>query len=157
MIIWRRLYSRNAQFRSPDFLFLMAWIRTATSLITFGFTIYKFFSVPRGTRTWSGTQPINRTARLRLVHDRNGQVGSTHLDQRARSPASGNIQSFTLLTRMRRPALDGPKKSCRLNPSGSSPRVEDSTARHSPGAIRLFRMAKRWPIHGRVNSPGRIF
>lgn len=27
---------------------LMAWIRTATSLITFGFTIYKFFQIEAG-------------------------------------------------------------------------------------------------------------
>jgi putative membrane protein len=26
---------------------MMAWIRTATSLITFGFTIYKFFQIER--------------------------------------------------------------------------------------------------------------
>lgn len=31
---------------------MMAWIRTATSLITFGFTVYKFFQIerPRGAR-----------------------------------------------------------------------------------------------------------
>jgi uncharacterized membrane protein YidH (DUF202 family) len=27
---------------------MMAWIRTATALITFGFTIYKFFQLERG-------------------------------------------------------------------------------------------------------------
>ena len=29
---------------------LMAWIRTAASLITFGFTLYKFFALELGTR-----------------------------------------------------------------------------------------------------------
>jgi putative membrane protein len=28
---------------------LMSWVRTATSLITFGFTIYKFFQLEQGT------------------------------------------------------------------------------------------------------------
>src|SRR3989337_955177 len=28
---------------------LMSWVRTATSLITFGFTIYKFFQFEKGT------------------------------------------------------------------------------------------------------------
>ena len=30
---------------------LMAWIRTSTSLITFGFTVYKFFALELGGRT----------------------------------------------------------------------------------------------------------
>ena len=30
---------------------LMAWVRTATSLITFGFTLYKFFEFEAGKRT----------------------------------------------------------------------------------------------------------
>jgi putative membrane protein len=34
---------------------MLGWIRTATSLITFGFTIYKFFQLERG-----GGEPNNR-------------------------------------------------------------------------------------------------
>ncbi len=35
---------------------LMSWVRTSTSLITFGFTLYKFFALERGT-------PVPPTAR----------------------------------------------------------------------------------------------
>jgi putative membrane protein len=34
---------------------MMAWIRTATSLISFGFTIYKFFDIEKGL-----AKPANR-------------------------------------------------------------------------------------------------
>ncbi|HKQ76772.1 MAG TPA: DUF202 domain-containing protein [Blastocatellia bacterium] len=36
---------------------LMAWVRTAISLISFGFTIYKFFQY---LREQGGTEPVNR-------------------------------------------------------------------------------------------------
>jgi putative membrane protein len=34
---------------------MMAWIRTATSLISFGFTVYKFFQFEEGKRTPAAT------------------------------------------------------------------------------------------------------
>lgn len=37
---------------------LMSWIRTATSLITFGFTIYKFFQFEQGQALRPGTRAI---------------------------------------------------------------------------------------------------
>jgi len=37
---------------------LMAWIRTSTSLITFGFTVYKFFALELGGQTLSRVRQI---------------------------------------------------------------------------------------------------
>jgi putative membrane protein len=34
---------------------MMSWVRTATSLITFGFSVYKFFQIEKG-----GSAPVNR-------------------------------------------------------------------------------------------------
>jgi putative membrane protein len=34
---------------------MMSWVRTATSLITFGFSVYKFFQIEKG-----GGEPVNR-------------------------------------------------------------------------------------------------
>ncbi|MGH7988435.1 MAG: DUF202 domain-containing protein [Candidatus Binataceae bacterium] len=42
---------------------MMSWIRTATSLITFGFSIYKFFQIETPPRTHATR--LNRTARFR--------------------------------------------------------------------------------------------
>jgi|RhiMetdeSRZDD1v2_1073273.scaffolds.fasta_scaffold2013963_2 putative membrane protein len=37
---------------------MMAWIRTATSLITFGFSVYKFFDIQRETTATTGTHDL---------------------------------------------------------------------------------------------------
>ena len=37
---------------------LMAWIRTSTSLITFGFTIYKFFALELGSKAQARTHQL---------------------------------------------------------------------------------------------------
>jgi putative membrane protein len=37
---------------------LMAWVRTATSLITFGFTLYKFFEFEAGKRIVETNSPL---------------------------------------------------------------------------------------------------
>ena len=46
---------------------LMAWIRTAVSLISFGFTIYKFFQYPREQQ---GLEPDGRVLGPRRFADR---------------------------------------------------------------------------------------
>ena len=37
---------------------MMAWIRTATSLITFGFSVYKFFDIQREATATTGTHHL---------------------------------------------------------------------------------------------------
>ena len=48
---------------------LMSWVRTATSLITFGFTIYKFFQIELGGLASTSNSPGHRAARVRNGHD----------------------------------------------------------------------------------------
>ena len=46
---------------------LMAWVRTAISLITFGFTIYKFFQLERGESRQNGVITASNFAMLMIV------------------------------------------------------------------------------------------
>jgi len=53
---------------SPTIRTMMAWIRTATSLITFGFSVYKFFQIEL--KSAAGRPDDPRTARVRDRLDR---------------------------------------------------------------------------------------
>ena len=57
---------------------------------------------------------------------------------------------------MRWPTPDGPARTCRPRPNGSSPRAVASTAKNSPGATRLRLMASTWRTPGRGISRSRI-
>ena len=46
---------------------LMAWVRTAVSLITFGFTIYKFFQLERGERRHDDADDCPRLCVLMIM------------------------------------------------------------------------------------------
>ena len=54
---------------------LMAWIRTAASLISFGFTIYKFFQLERGFGSKFGTPQIIGPRHFALIMIATGIIG----------------------------------------------------------------------------------
>jgi uncharacterized membrane protein YidH (DUF202 family) len=61
---------------------MLAWVTTATSLITFGFSVYKFFQIIRETPHANG--PSNRRAAIRnhIGRYRLGLFGSGELEYR---------------------------------------------------------------------------
>ena len=63
-----------------------------------------------------------------------------------------DIRSCTSPTRMPRPTHNGPARSCRRRPSGSSPRAAGSKAPSSPGATSSRRATGKWPTPGRATS-----
>jgi hypothetical protein len=63
---------------------LMAWIRTAASLISFGFTIYKFFDYLKDSNQARRAAARVRAARVRVVDD---------FDRRLRAHPRGNRAS----------------------------------------------------------------
>ena len=69
--------------------------------------------------------------------------------QRARQP-SGRARDVRAT---RWPMRDGPARTCRPRPSGSSPRAAGSTAPSTPGATSSRPAAGTWPTPGRANFP----
>lgn len=85
------------------------------------------------------------------------RIGAIPRAQAARCERRRGIRSFRSPTRTRKPMPNGSARNSPPKRNGSSLRAVAWTARNMSGATNSLQTARRWPMPGRANSPGRIW